>query len=79
MGLYELALALEAGSGTEKDIVKAYTYAKIAAARAHPEAPALRDSIEQSLSSEDITSAQGAARDWIAAAEAKAATANSTN
>jgi TPR repeat protein len=75
--LFEVAVALETGTGTETDKLKAYTYANIAAARSHPDAPALRDRIEADLSSEDITQAQKAARDWIAAAEAKAAEARS--
>lgn len=73
MGLYEVALALETGSGVDADISRAYTYANIAAARSHPDAPALRDRLEAKLTPEEVTTAQIAARDWLAAAEAKAA------
>ena len=72
MGLYEVALALNTGAGTEVDKVKAYTYANIAAARQHPEAPALRDAIETELTPEQVTEGQDAARVWIEAAQAKA-------
>lgn len=73
MGLYEVALALASGSGVEADRPRAYTFANIAAARAHPEAPALRDQLEASLTHEEVAAAQIAAREWLAAAEAKAA------
>ena len=75
MGLYEVALAYETGLGAEPDPVKAYSYANIAAARQHPDAPALRDKIEATLTAEQIAEGQKLARDWIKATEeAQAAT-----
>ncbi|MGL6210297.1 MAG: tetratricopeptide repeat protein, partial [Paracoccaceae bacterium] len=76
MGLFEVAQAHLAGSGTPVDLVQAYTYANIAAARGHPEGAALRDKVEALLTPEEVAEGQTAARDWIAAddARAKAAT-----
>jgi hypothetical protein len=73
LGLFEVALALESGVGTDVDLVKAYTFANIASARSHPEAPQLRDQIEAKLTPAEVTEGQKAAREWIAAAQARLA------
>ena len=73
MGLYEIAVAYNTGGGTEIDKIKAYTFANIAASRAHPEAAALRDAVEAELTPSEITAGQTAAREWIAADDARAA------
>jgi hypothetical protein len=71
LGLYEVALAYQSGTGTDADAVKAYTFANIASAMQHPDAPALRDTIEKTLTTAQVTGGQTAARDWMVATQAE--------
>lgn len=65
MGFYEAAqLYATAPAGVTVDLVKAYAYANLAAARLHPQAAALRDKLEGDLTPEQITAAQTMSRDW---------------
>lgn len=72
MGLYEAARIL--ATSAAPDLVQAYAYANLAAARLHPDAGAFRDQLEQRMSAAEIVEAQAVARSWEPAAEAAAAT-----
>ncbi len=71
MGLFELG-KYYAGLETP-ELSKAYSYANLAVVRGHPEARAFRDTLEQDMTTDQISEGQAMAKAWteakIAAAE----------
>ncbi len=72
MGLYELA-GYYAGLETPNNI-EAYSYANLAAVRGHPEGTTLRNSLEASMTGEEISEAQALSKAWTEERLAEAST-----
>lgn len=70
-GMYGYASILGAGT----DLVNAYAYASLAVVRGHPEAGALRDTLEGTMEPQDVLAGQAAAKIWTETRIAQAATA----
>ncbi|MDO5658159.1 MAG: tetratricopeptide repeat protein [Paracoccus sp. (in: a-proteobacteria)] len=73
IGLYEMAVAYEAGDAVATDLVEAYGYANLAASQSHPEAAALRDRLEDAMTAEQVAQGQERTRAILAEIEAGAA------
>ncbi len=71
MGLYELAKHYSAGE--TPDLVKAYSFANLAAVRQHPEATALRNALEVQMDNSQVTAGQAESKAWTDAQIAKQA------
>jgi|GEM_PF-752072 len=64
VALFELGALYEAGALGEIDLVTAHKHYNLAAARRHPDAGAALARVTDQLSSEQLRTAQRAARDW---------------
>jgi len=63
--LYRVGLVYSEGMGVATDLVAAHKWFNLAAARGHREARVCRQEMADMMSSEEITKAQRAAREWL--------------
>jgi len=66
VGLYEIGLLYEAGTGVPRDLIKAHLYFNLASARQHPQANEAMQRISAQLTAEEVEKAQAEARAWKA-------------
>lgn len=63
--LYQMGLKFSTGMGVETDFVVAHKWFNLAALRGSQEAKQSRKDLSDYMSSEDISKAQKAAREWL--------------